>query len=175
MVLRLPGSGHWSCRPRGQSQPHQPALLRSSRNIRISAGQCRLGRSRQGEGQVQGHESGAEGCAQGADGACRAPHKNHSVAVSLMEGGCEDHWPGAPRGPLEHRAASSLSGAGSGRPQLRVCALGDSGRTGRRPVGLGELSLSVSSPDQGLTQDQLFSKSESRSSLLFVGRSGGPR
>lgn len=38
------------------------------------------------EGQVQGHESGAEGCAHGAVGACRTPHKNHSVAVSLMEG-----------------------------------------------------------------------------------------
>lgn len=87
------------------------------------------------EGQVQGHESGAEGCAHGAVGVCRAPHRNHCVAVSLMEGGCKGPlaW-----GPMEHRAASSLSGAGSGRPQLRVCALGDSGRTGRHPVGLGE-------------------------------------
>lgn len=48
------------------------------------------------EGQVQGHESGAEGCAHGAVGVCRAPHRNHCVAVSLMEGGCKDHWPGAP-------------------------------------------------------------------------------
>lgn len=44
------------------------------------------------EGQVQGHESGIGLCTHG----CRAPRKNHSVAVSLTEGGCEDHWPGAP-------------------------------------------------------------------------------
>lgn len=37
------------------------------------------------------------------------------------------------------------------------------------------MSLSVSLLGQGLTQDQLFSKRESKSSLLFVGRSGGPR
>lgn len=26
----------------------------------------------------------------------QAPHKNHSGAVSSMEGGCENHWTGAP-------------------------------------------------------------------------------
>lgn len=35
-------------------------------------------------------------CAHAADGACRAPDNTHSVAVSLMEGGCEDHCPEAP-------------------------------------------------------------------------------
>lgn len=32
IILSLPGSSHWSCRPRVQSQPCQPALLRRSRN-----------------------------------------------------------------------------------------------------------------------------------------------
>lgn len=73
-------------------------------------------REQAGEGQVQGHESGVQGCAHKAVGACRAPCKNHSVAVSLMEDGCEDHWPGAPwsTGLLPVHQGLAVAGPSSG-------------------------------------------------------------
>lgn len=85
---------------------------------------------------------------------------------------------GAP--PTEHKLLPQFrAGAGNGRPWLWTCDE-EFGGVARCPVGLGGgqavvMSLSVSLLGQGLTQDQLFSKRESKSSLLFVGRSGGPR
>lgn len=55
------------------------------------------------------------------------------------------------------------------------------GKTTGCPMGLGfkgravVTSVSVSPLGLGQTQDQLFSNRDSRSSLLFVGRSGGPK
>lgn len=94
-----------------------------------------------------------------------------------MEEGCEDHWPGAPWSTelLPVHQGLAVAGPSSGRVHWEI----QGEPAGRlwgwvRREGCGDIFECVLA-GPGLTQDQLFSKSESRSSLLFVGRSGGPR
>lgn len=63
-----------------------------------------------------------------------APHRNHSVAVSLMEGGVRSTGLGPPWSTGLSPVYQGLAAVGPSSG----CALGDSGRTGRHPVGLGE-------------------------------------
>lgn len=75
------------------------------------------------EGQVQGHESGAEGCAHGAvgRGLQGTSRENHSVA-ELDGGRGEDHWPGASWSPGLFPAQQGLAVAGpnSGRVHWEI-------------------------------------------------------